>query len=46
MFMENKFFGILLAEPVADVIAGTVTTISFVTFYKKTFGEESLVSEG
>lgn len=45
MFMENKLFGILLAEPVADVIAGTVTTISFIIFYKKTFSRGNPISE-
>lgn len=39
-FIENQLFGVLLAEPIADVVAAIVTVISFSIFYKKTFVEE------
>ncbi len=35
-FIENKLFAVLLAEPIADLTAAIVTTISFAVFYKKT----------
>lgn len=38
-FIENQLFGVLLAEPIADIVAAIVTTISFVIFYRNTFGE-------
>lgn len=39
-FMENKLFGVLLAEPIADLTAAIVTTISFSVFYKKTLASK------
>ncbi|NBI05944.1 MATE family efflux transporter [Senegalia massiliensis] len=39
-FMDDKLFGVLLAEPIADIIAALATTITFVIFYKKTFKKE------
>ena len=35
MFMENKVFGVFLAEPVCDITAATVTTIVFLTQFNK-----------
>ncbi|NLP33781.1 MAG: MATE family efflux transporter [Clostridiales bacterium] len=35
IFLENKVFAVYLAEPVADVIAVTVTAIMFFTQFKK-----------
>ena len=35
MFLENKVFGVFLAEPVSDIIAALVTTIMFFTQFKK-----------
>ena len=34
-FFEDKLFAVLLAEPIADITAVTITTISFFIFYKK-----------
>lgn len=41
-FMEDKLFAVLLAEPVADIIAATVTTITFSIFYKKALNIENM----
>lgn len=35
-FMDDKLKGVLLAEPIADVLAATTTIIVFTFFYKKT----------
>lgn len=35
-FMENKMLGVLLAEPVADILAATATILTFRVFYKET----------
>lgn len=35
MIFDNKLIGVLMAEPAADIIAATVTVISFAIFYKK-----------
>ena len=40
MFMEDGLTAVLLAEPVADIIAIISTVIIFAVFYKKTFNEE------
>lgn len=37
MFMENQLMAVLLAEPIADIIACLSTTTVFIMFYKKTF---------
>lgn len=34
-FIENKLFAVLLAQPIADIIAITTTVICFYIFYKK-----------
>ena len=36
MFFENKLQGVLMAEPIADVVAAATTVICFTIFYKKT----------
>lgn len=36
LFMENKMMGVLLAEPFADILAATVTVLTFRIFYKET----------
>jgi len=35
LFMENKAFAVFLAEPVSDILAATVTTITFFRFFTK-----------
>ena len=40
MFMQDGLTAVLLAEPVADIIAIISTVIIFAVFYKKTFNEE------
>ena len=35
MFLENKVFGVFLAEPVSDIIAALVTTIAFLSQFNK-----------
>lgn len=41
MFMEDGLTAVLLAEPVADIIAILSTVTIFAVFYKKTFKEEN-----
>ncbi|MGL5507687.1 MAG: MATE family efflux transporter [Paraclostridium sp.] len=36
IFFENQLRGVLMAEPVADILAATTTIICFTIFYKKT----------
>lgn len=40
LFFENKLFGVFLAEPVADILAATVTTVSFLCWARKNLQEE------
>lgn len=35
LIMDNKLKGVLFAEPVADILAATITVICFVKFYRK-----------
>lgn len=35
LFFENKVFGVFLAEPVSDIVAAAVTTIMFLSQFKK-----------
>ena len=42
MLMENKLFGVLMAEPVADIVAAITTTVWFAIFYKNTLSTESI----
>lgn len=36
MFFENKLFGVFVAEPIADILAAVVTTISFLVWSRRT----------
>lgn len=38
-FMKNGLEAVLLAEPIADILASTTTVICFTIFYKKTLGK-------
>jgi len=35
LFMENKVFAVFMAEPISDMIAGLVTTITFFITFRK-----------
>ena len=35
LFMENKVFGVFLAEPISDILAALVTTIAFLSQFNK-----------
>ncbi|WP_032122335.1 MATE family efflux transporter [Clostridium amazonitimonense] len=37
MFFENKLKAVLMAEPIADILAALTTMLCFSIFYKKTF---------
>ena len=39
-FFDNKVFAIFLAEPVSDIIAATVTTITFFTLFNSILKKE------
>ena len=41
-FMENKVFGVFLAEPISDIIAATVTTLAFLTQFNKILTKKRL----
>lgn len=41
LFLENQVFAVFLAEPVADIIAVTVTTILFYRYFKETLANMS-----
>ena len=34
--LENGLSAVLLAEPIADICAATITVLCFINFYKKT----------
>ncbi|MGL5641183.1 MAG: MATE family efflux transporter, partial [Paraclostridium sp.] len=40
MVVENKLQGVLMAEPIADIVAAVTTIIFFTAFYKKTLSVE------
>lgn len=40
MLVENKLQGVLMAEPIADIVAAVTTIIFFTAFYKKTLSVE------
>lgn len=40
MFFENKLFGVFVAEPIADILAAMVTTISFLVWSRRTLSPE------
>lgn len=42
MFIENQLLGVLLAEPIADIVAAITTVITFTIFYKKTLSSKIL----
>lgn len=44
-FFENKVKGVLMAEPISDIIATITTTICFVIFYKKKLSKEKEIEE-
>ena len=37
MILEDKVFGVFLAEPISDILATTVTMITFFTRFDKTW---------
>ena len=39
-FFSNKVFAVFLAEPVSDVLAAAVTTITFFTLFNKILKKE------
>lgn len=39
-FIDNQLFGVLLAEPVADILAATTTVITFTIFYRRVFPKD------
>ena len=39
-FFEDKVFAVFLAEPISDIIAGTVTTIAFLTRFNRILHRE------
>ena len=41
IFFENKVFAVYLAEPISDIIAAAVTTISFFVVFKKIMKNEN-----
>ena len=41
LFMENKVFAVFLAEPVSDILAAAVTTLTFFRFFRKLTRKES-----
>jgi putative MATE family efflux protein len=41
-FFQDKLFAVLLAEPIADIIAVSITTISFFIFYKRNLNNKAL----
>lgn len=45
MFMEDGLTAVLLAEPVADIIAIISTVVIFRIFYKKTFNNINIIEE-
>lgn len=42
MFMENKLQGVLMAEPVADIVAAISTITCFAIFYKNTLVDNGI----
>lgn len=39
MFFENRLFGVFVAEPIADITAAAVTTISFLAWTRRNLNE-------
>lgn len=44
-FIDNQLFAVLLAEPIADIVAAITTVIFFGVFYKKAFKEEAILTD-
>lgn len=42
IFFENKLKGVLMAEPVADILAALSTIVCFTIFYKRTLNNNEL----
>ena len=40
IFFENKVFAVFLAEPVSDIVAAAVTTITFLTQFNRILKKE------
>lgn len=40
MFFENKVFAVFLAEPVSDIVAATITTVTFLTQFNKILNKQ------
>ena len=40
-FMENKVLAVFLAEPVSDILAALVTTVTFFVFFRKLMKKRS-----
>jgi putative MATE family efflux protein len=40
MFFQDKLFGVFVAEPIADILAATCTTISFLLWAKKNLRDD------
>lgn len=45
VFMENKLFGTLMAEPISDIVASLITIITFTIFYKKKLSNININNE-
>lgn len=41
LFMEDKVFGVFLAEPISDIIAALITTITFLTQFNKILNKKA-----
>ena len=44
-FFNEKLFAVILAEPVADITAATITAISFFIFYKCFLSKPKAIKE-
>jgi putative MATE family efflux protein len=42
LFFQDKLMGVFIAEPIADILAATVTTISFLIWAKKNISDKAL----
>lgn len=41
LFFENKLFGVFVAEPIADILAASVTTVSFLIWSRKALAPDN-----
>lgn len=44
LFFENKLFGVFVAEPIADILAATVTTVTFLVWVRKNLSKKAVSS--